>query len=372
VLFFASTVGQGLDYHLTRLAIALKRQGVNVVCIASKGEQEKGLRKELENEGIESFRCGVERVPPKKECINLVRQIVLSRKINVVHVQGISEALLAYIALRPFSRKIKIVCTFNSFPRLLTLSNPLFDIIFSKLLSRMTHLVIAPSNVVKQELIKMGIPAEKICIIYNGLELRPFSEYVSDTSRFTTLLSHSEQKKTVVYLASMLPHKGHKYVVDAIPLILRQHPNVVFIFAGGGPLKTKLKRRTCYLRVNESVFFLERIPYKYVPSLLFKSDIAIFPSLKETFGRAIIEALAAGKPVITTPVGIAPEIIGKFKVGMLVPKKDSEALANAIIKLLENPENARDMGVRGRAVVEKSFDVNIVASKIKGVYEGLV
>jgi len=374
ILFFASTAGQGLDYHLTRLAIALKRQGVHVVAISSNGEQERDLHKELKNEGIELFRSNVDRIPPKRECINLIRHIVLTNEINVVHVQGILTAILAYIAVRPLSRRPKIVCRFNSYPRLLIRSNLIFNIVISKLLSRLVHVVIVPSNIVKQKLKMAGFSEKKISLIYNGLDVEKFFEYAQNTlpSNLLKLFSMIEEKKIIVYMASMLSNKGHKYAIKAIPQVLRSYHNSVFIFAGGGPIKTKLKRMTQRLGVNGNVFFLERIPYKYVSSLLFKSDIVIFPSLKETFGRAIIEALAAGKPIVATPVGVAPEIVEIFKVGLLVPKKDFDALGNAVIKLLESESKPEETCLKRQKIVKEHFDTNAISMKIKCLYSSLI
>ena len=104
--------------------------------------------------------------------------------------------------------------------------------------------------------------------------------------------------------------------------------------------------------------------------ILAHADIGVVPSLHETFSLALVEIMATGKPAVTAPVGIAPEIVTDDNhVGYMVPQRDPEAIAQAIIKLLANSETAKEMGMRGRKLVEENFTMDVMAMSLKKVYE---
>ena len=111
---------------------------------------------------------------------------------------------------------------------------------------------------------------------------------------------------------------------------------------------------------------------KDIPRIIASLDLLVLTSEKEHFGRVLIEAMACAKPVVATNAGGVPEIVKDGETGILVPPKDSSAMAEAIITLLQDKERARRMGLAGRERVEKMFDIKENARKTEEIYKNLL
>ena len=109
-----------------------------------------------------------------------------------------------------------------------------------------------------------------------------------------------------------------------------------------------------------------------IPEILSLFDIFVLPSLDEGLGRSMVEAMAAGKPVVASRVGGIPEAVEDGKTGILVPPRDAHALADALSFMLDNPEKALEMGRRGRERAEKLFDEERMADSICSLYRELL
>jgi glycosyltransferase involved in cell wall biosynthesis len=98
------------------------------------------------------------------------------------------------------------------------------------------------------------------------------------------------------------------------------------------------------------------------------SDVIVMPSLREGLPYVLLEALALARPVVGTPVGGIPEVVKHGETGFLVPPKDSESLAEAVIQILRNPKEAAKLGERGRELVSREFNVETMVRKTAAVY----
>lgn len=120
---------------------------------------------------------------------------------------------------------------------------------------------------------------------------------------------------------------------------------------------------------NETIFAGKR---NDIPNIMKALDVFVLPSLWEGFGLVPLEAMAAQKPVVATSVSAIPEVIVDGETGLLIPPKDSIALADAILKLLDDPELAREMGRKGRVRLEKEFSVDRMVSQTEALYDRLI
>ena len=165
-------------------------------------------------------------------------------------------------------------------------------------------------------------------------------------------------------------YKGLDVLLDAVVKIKRRTPQVRLSVGGGGELISKYEQLAKVLGVNDSVEFLGYLPDKELAELYSSSSVFVLPSLNnlEGFGIVALEALSYSTPVITTYFAGSAEFITKNKAGLIVPPGDSAALANAILALLEDREEARLMGARGAAAVNHDFGWDSIARQTTGVY----
>ena len=168
--------------------------------------------------------------------------------------------------------------------------------------------------------------------------------------------------------------KGHKYFLEAAALVKRIAPDAKFLITGGPMYYNKNYKRELIkyaegLGLNHNVIFSGI--RKDIPEIMSTLDIFVLPSINEPFGRAILEAMACGKPVIATNGGGIPEIVKNDETGVLVPLKDADKLAQAIIVLLEDKERAKKMGLAGRKRVERYFSLEKMVEKIETLYDQL-
>ncbi len=147
-------------------------------------------------------------------------------------------------------------------------------------------------------------------------------------------------------VARLVPVKGLHYMINAAPDILRRFPDARFVLVGDGELRQALKAKARALSLDDRVVFSGF--REDVPSLIAGMDLFVLPSLNEGLGLVLVMAMALGKPIVATAVGGVPEVLGEGEAGMLVPPRDSRALADAICTLLGNPARAQALGQAGR------------------------
>lgn len=152
-------------------------------------------------------------------------------------------------------------------------------------------------------------------------------------------------------------HKGINYLLDAISLVKKEFENIVLLVVGKGDNIKNYKNYAQKLSIEKNVIFTGFVPIDKLPEYYAGSNVTILPSLNnsEGFGMVLIEAGACGKPVIGTSVGGIPLVVSDQKTGLLVPPKDSEALAKAIIKILKDPKLAKKMGENGYKKAKENF-----------------
>ena len=152
-------------------------------------------------------------------------------------------------------------------------------------------------------------------------------------------------------------HKGIYYLIDAISLVKKKFENIVLLVVGKGDNIDNYKKYAQKSSLEKNVIFTGFVPIDKLPEYYAGSNVTILPALNnlEGFGMVLIEAGACGKPVIGTSVGGIPSVISDQKTGLLVPPKDPEALAKAIIKILKDPKLAKKMGENGYKNVKENF-----------------
>jgi glycosyltransferase involved in cell wall biosynthesis len=164
--------------------------------------------------------------------------------------------------------------------------------------------------------------------------------------------------------------KGVEYFLDAAALLAPRFPEVRFLIVGDGAGRNELEAHAGRLGLAERVTFTGF--RTDVPDLLPEAAISVLPSLSEGLSNSLLESMAAGVPVVAARVGGNPEIVEHDVSGLLVPVRDSAALAGAISTLLEDPQLAARLGEAGRRRVAELFSMERSLSEVEGLYERLV
>ncbi len=240
-------------------------------------------------------------------------------------------------------------------------------------LSGWTDRIIACSNEVREHLIReVGINPLKVVVVPNAVDTNVFfpirkqSPLLAKVGNVRRELGIRDEDVVIGSVGHMSPQKGHTFLVAAMPSVLRRYPRAKFIFVGKGGLRSQLEKQARDLGVEEAIRFAGI--RKDVPVVLNCLDVFVLPSLWEGFGTAIIEALACGVPVVATRVGGIPEIVEHGVDGLLVPPGRARALAESILRLLDNPSLRADMIYRGLRNVMGRFGVVRMAETVAKIY----
>ena len=230
--------------------------------------------------------------------------------------------------------------------------------------------IVVNAEAVKKYLLDEGIAAEKINVIYNGLDLERLTPRINNRQMncINFGLPFDENIKFITLTANLRHSvKNQPMFLRAAQKVLRKFPETRFVLAGEGELKAKLENLAAELEINKNTYFIGRCTR--VPELLSISFAGVLTSFAEGFSNSILEYMAAELPVVATDVGGASEVIIHGKTGFLVESDDDGALADCLIRLLQSPERARQMGETGRKIVEEKFSGAAQLEKTLELYE---
>jgi glycosyltransferase involved in cell wall biosynthesis len=164
----------------------------------------------------------------------------------------------------------------------------------------------------------------------------------------------------------LTPVKGHPILLEAFAKVRRDNPDLQLVIIGSGSLREPILTRARNLGISEAVHLLD--VRADIPDCLSAMDLFVLPSLNEGMGRALVEAMAAGRPVIASRVGGIPAIVDHRKNGLLVTAGDADALADAIAELLANPAWSRELAEAARKRIDPSFGVAAMVHAVEVVY----
>ncbi len=218
--------------------------------------------------------------------------------------------------------------------------------------------IVANSESVKNFLTDRHIAADRIRVIYNGLDFERLSP--TETNRDSICenlgLPRSGKIRFITHVANLHhPVKNQELVLRAAQKICAEDPRAHFVFAGEGERKHDLIDLASDFGVRDNVHFIGLC--NRIPELLHISYACVLTSFAEGFSNSILEYMSASKPVVATNVGGAAEAIVQDKTGFLIDSNDDFALAERLIKLLSDPERAAKMGEAGRRVIEEKFSL---------------
>ncbi len=226
--------------------------------------------------------------------------------------------------------------------------------------------VIVNSEAIRELLVReFQVKQQRVHLLRNGVDFDRFRNV--RVNRREILPSVSTNGKWVLHVANMNSEvKGHEVLIEAARLISANLGDIHFILIGDGPLRSGLENQARKAKLEDVVHFVGR--RNDTPELLACADLFLFPSLAEGMPNALLEAAAAGLPIVATSVGGIPEIIENGLNGMLVPPGNSQALADASIRLLTDHELSARLGRAAQATVRAKFGFDTLADALTGMY----
>jgi glycosyltransferase involved in cell wall biosynthesis len=237
---------------------------------------------------------------------------------------------------------------------------------------RLAHRVLANSSAVGASLVVQdGVPQQKIIVIPNFVDDEAFcAPPESWRQALSAELSLPADALVVGIVANLRAIKDHHTLLDAVARLRARHPTLVLVIVGSGPEERALERQIAELGIASMVRIAGARPNLPNPHHLF--DVSVLSSLSEGFPNSIVEAMAAGRPVVATKVGGVVDAVESGHTGLLVPPRDAPALAAAIDRLLGDADLRKTMGRAGQAIARSRFAASVVAPSVARLYASLL
>jgi glycosyltransferase involved in cell wall biosynthesis len=245
---------------------------------------------------------------------------------------------------------------------------------YEKKLMKRSDALIAVSKYTVNELTELyGIDKNKIHVIYNGVDIERFKPR-PNRAEIRREFGLEKDKKVVLFVGRLYHRKGIETLLRSVPPVLKEFSNVKFVISGTGfkQKEESLRKLAKELDIEDHVKFLGYVPDEKLPLLYSASDIFVLPAIYENFPFAILEAQATGLPVISTKVGGIPEFLVDNQNGFVIEPRDPTQLTQRLLTLLQDAKLAKEMGDRGRKLIEEKFDWRLITGQVIDLYHKLL
>lgn len=359
--------GSGLVNHIMEIARRTKRAGNEVAIISRESE--------IRSKDVPIHELGFtgDSIPFLRSLIFPFKSLRILNRFDLIHTQYHPGIFVGNTATE-FLKKPHVF-TYHGFAPIRTWrsSKQKLKMIDHRLgtflaLRSRVHKIITVSHFLKEGLIKRYfIQEDKIQVIYNGVDTERFNPNVDGNSirKFYKL----EDYPVVLYLGRLASYKGVQFLIEAIPEVLRELPEAKFLISGAMRYDIpNLNKMVKSLKIENSIVFTGYVPDGDVPKLYACCDVFCYPSLWEGFGLTPAEAQSCGKPVVAFNTCAIPEVVKNKHTGLLVEPRNAEAVAKALVSLLQNKELRFRMGLEARERVLQLFSWDKAAEQTLQIY----
>lgn len=292
------------------------------------------------------------------KAISEIRSEIRHIRPDLIHVHGTRAGSLGRIA--SIGLKYPLIYTEHLWTKDYHLSSHLENILQITalwFLDMFTTLNIAVSQAVKDFMVGSQVSRpDKITVIYNAIKPSKKKAKI-----------FSQENVTLGTVGTLNNQKGVQYLILAMPRILKEFPRTKLVVVGEGFYKDHLKELVRKTKLNRSVIFTGFV--KDIVEEMINFDIYVQPSISESFGLAIVQAMDLGLPVVATNTGGIPEVVTTGKSGLLVEAKNSLALTEAILTLIRDQDKAKRMGKLGEEEAKIKFNLEDMIGETEGIYE---
>ncbi|WP_353073459.1 glycosyltransferase family 4 protein [Tunturiibacter gelidoferens] len=288
-----------------------------------------------------------------------IRELIARTNADIVHAHGYKADIYSYFALRQSA--VPLISTCHTW-----YDNDLAVSLYGRadrFVLRSYAAVVAVSEEVSQRLLKAGVRKDRVHIVRNGIDLRPFD----NASPLLRSVSSQDQPPIVGLVGRLATEKGVDIFLRAAARVLVELPSTKFVVVGEGPDREQLELLINELQIRRNVSMLGR--RDDMPSVYASLDIMVSASRQEGLPIAILEGMASSLPIIATAVGAVPTVILDGRTGVLIPAENVETLASEIIKLLPNQTRRQNLGSAAKKLVEEEFSAQRMTADYLRIYE---
>ena len=300
------------------------------------------------------------------ELFALIRLLRIYR-FHLIHAHWlIPQGLTALLARLFIKSAPPLLCTSHG-GDLFALQGNINKIVKRFIVSNSTAVTVV-SHAMRNEVIKLNGNHDKVSVIPMGVDLR--NRFIPPETR--------TNNGSLLFVGRLVEKKGLRYLLGALPLILKRHPKVCLRIAGDGSEKDDLKSRCVSLGISDHVHFLGAVKNDLLPALYQMSNVVVFPSViaddgdQEGFGLVLVEALGCECAAVVTDLPALRDIIIEGKTGLVVPQKSTKQLAEKVNCLLDDPKIGESLGKKGRRHVKNHYDWDIITIKYAMLIESIV
>ena len=229
---------------------------------------------------------------------------------------------------------------------------------------RQVDCFICASDAIRQMVLADGVPAARAVTVHEGIDLGRVDAAPAANLHAELWLPH--HAPIVGNVAALVPHKGHRHLIEAAAIVMKRLPDARFVIAGEGELREPLERQIKEHNLEKHVFLVGFRPD--VLSVHKAFDLFVMSSVTEGLGTSLLDAMGCAKPVIATSAGGMPEVVVDGKTGILVPPRDHEGMADAIVRLLNDERARKAMGAAGETRVREYFSAERMVQDTLAVY----
>jgi len=237
-----------------------------------------------------------------------------------------------------------------------------------KIWLRLFNNVVVVSQKLHHEVLRWLLPPSRVRTINNGIDLGRFNRQF-DRAAISQKLGINPDYNIVGTVGRLSPEKGHLFLLQAAKKVIDKFPETIFMIVGDGDSRKFLEQKSAELQISRNILLTG--PRGDIPELLSLMDLFVLPSLTEGLPMTLLEAMAARRPIIATKVGGVPQLISNNQTGILIESKNSDSLAEAIIKLLSDKNNAAIMAQNAYQIVVEKYSSRTMVKKYIQVYESL-
>lgn len=295
-------------------------------------------------------------------------RLVRNEHFDLIHAHWlIPQGFIAALGMWIAGKNVPLLCTSHG-GDLFALKGKGLQRLKRRIMDKSAALTVV-STAMKKIVVDMGIVPDKVDVIPMGVDLKGL--FMPDPS---------VPRKTdeLLFVGRLVEKKGVHFLLEAMPAVLKNHPPVRLILAGSGPMEPELRQQAKRLHLSERVDFLGMVSQARLPELYRTATLAIFPFIvaksgdQEGFGLVQVEAMGCECPVIAGDLPAIHDIIVHEENGLIVPSGNAQALADAIIKLLDDPGLRARLSGEGHKRVVQKFDWEIVAAKYAEIYDSMI
>jgi glycosyltransferase involved in cell wall biosynthesis len=301
-----------------------------------------------------------------------LQRLFTSRRYVVIHTHSGKAGLAGRVAAR-LARVPIIVHTIHG-PSFYRYQNPVGNWAFrwaEQIAGACTTQFVSVADAMTDQYLAAGIGApDRYVTIHSGMDIGAFVKARRDDS-LRASLGISETDLVVGKIARLFRLKGHECLFQAAPRIVAAVPNVKFLLVGDGVYRERFEWRVTKMGLRSHFAFAGLVLPQEIPRYVASMDLLVHLSLREGLPRALPQALACGKPVVAFDVDGAREVCLDGETGLLARARDVNALADAVIRLLQDAELAHRMGARGKELVKERFSEARMVQQLDELYRRL-